>query len=279
MTGELVARSLTEVMEYSKAVAAASIIPRAFQGKPADVLVAVEYGNALGIRPVVALSEINVINGTPSLSASLMASLARQAGHKVRVTSEPTSATCTIVRADDPEFEHVVTWDEARARSNGLWGKGHWAKDPQVMLEWRAISACVRKACPEVLAGLRYTPEEVQEFSGRTKTPPPVEDAWTTHNLEAEPATDCPPSGEQLRRLFSVLREAGLTGRDESLAACSGAIGRDVESSSDLTRDDVAQIIGHYESPVGDPASEAVEGVVLDPDDPAAAEYALPDHA
>ena len=34
------------------------------------------------------------------------------------------------------------------------------------MLEWRAIAACVRKACPEVLAGLRYTPEEVAEFTG-----------------------------------------------------------------------------------------------------------------
>ena len=121
------ADSLIAKMNYAETLAAASLIPRAFQQRPADVLVAVEYGEALGIKPIVALSEINVINGTPSLSASLMASLARQAGHKVRTTSNATSATCSIIRADDPDFTHEVTWDEKRARANGLWGKGHWA--------------------------------------------------------------------------------------------------------------------------------------------------------
>lgn len=33
------------------------------------------------------------------------------------------------------------------------------------MLKWRAISECVRFACSEVLGGLKYTPEEVAEFS------------------------------------------------------------------------------------------------------------------
>lgn len=157
--------SIEDKLRYADVLAKSGLLPEAFRRQPANVLVAIEYGEALGIRPIVALSEINVINGKPSLSASLMASLARQAGHKVRTSSTLNQATCTIIRADDPGFEHTVVWDEQRARSTGLWDKGFWKKDPQVMLEWRAIAACVRKACPEVLAGIRYTPEEVAEFS------------------------------------------------------------------------------------------------------------------
>jgi hypothetical protein len=143
------------------------MIPKAFQKSPADIFVAIEYGNALGIAPIVALNEINVINGTPSLSASMMASLARNAGHRVRTQNlEDGSAVCEIIRSDDPEFTHRSVWNQAKAQAAGLWGKGHWAKDPATMLRWRAISECVRMACPEVLGGLKYTSEEVIEFTG-----------------------------------------------------------------------------------------------------------------
>jgi hypothetical protein len=162
---------LPDRMEYAKALAVSSLIPKAFQHRPADVLVAVEYGNALGIAPIVALSEINVINGSPSLSASLMAALARQAGHKVRVTGNASSATCEIVRADDPGYTHTATWDEKKARDAGLWGKGFWAKDPATMLKWRSISECVRFACSEVLGGLKYTPEEIRDMQPQVGQP------------------------------------------------------------------------------------------------------------
>ena len=76
------------------------------------------------------------------------------------------SAVCEIIRSDDPEFTHRSTWDQKKAKDSGLWGKGHWAKDPSTMLRWRAISECVRMACPEVLGGLKYTPEETIEFTG-----------------------------------------------------------------------------------------------------------------
>ena len=156
---------LPDKMQFAKALAEAGMIPKVYQRQPANVLVAIELGEALGIRPIVAINEINVINGTPAPSASLMASLARNAGHKVRVTGDKESATCIIVRADDPDYEHTATWDVKKAKDAGLWGRGHWSKDPATMLKWRAISECVRFACSEVLGGLKYTPEEVSEFT------------------------------------------------------------------------------------------------------------------
>lgn len=220
--------ALADKIEYAKAMAASGLIPRVYQTQPANVLVAIEYGEALGLRPIVAMSEINVINGTPSLSASLMASLAREAGHKVRVESSanPPRATCTIIRADDPTFEHVVTWDEQRARDNGLWGKGHWAKDPEVMLQWRAISACVRRACPEVLAGIKYTPEEVQEFTGPSTTATQVQPRLQTQPeslsdvIASDPTEDAESIDwaglaeaiDDLDRVYEIYREAARNG-------------------------------------------------------------------
>lgn len=153
--------SLADRMEHAKALAQSGLIPDAFKKQPANVLVATELGDALGIAPIMAINEINVISGKPAMSASLMQSLARSAGHKVRVEGDDERAVCTIVRSDDQEFTHRAEWTKAKAEAAGLWGKGHWRKDPGLMLKWRAISECVRLACSEVLGGLKYTPEEL----------------------------------------------------------------------------------------------------------------------
>lgn len=158
--------SLNDKINYAEKLAASGLIPDTYKKNPPNVLVAVEKGEALGIHPMVALEEINVIHGRTSMSATLMMSLARSAGHTVRAVGDANSARCTIIRKDDPDFEHTVTWDQAKAQQNQLWGKGHWQKNPELMLKYRAISECVRMACPEVLAGVKYTPEEVVEITG-----------------------------------------------------------------------------------------------------------------
>ena len=58
--------NVSERQQYASVLADANMIPKAFQKSPANIFVAIEYGNALGIAPIVALNEINVINGTPS---------------------------------------------------------------------------------------------------------------------------------------------------------------------------------------------------------------------
>lgn len=181
---------LPDKIQHAKALADSGMIPRVYQGAPANVLVAIELGEALGIKPIVAINEINVINGTPSPSASLMVSLARAAGHKVRVRNDESGAgVCEIIRADDPEYTHRSVWDEKKARAAGLWGKGHWGKDPATMLRWRAASECVRLACSEVLGGLKYTPEEVMEMEGRPRT-----DRRVVTSVVAEPVAEAAPA-------------------------------------------------------------------------------------
>ena len=153
--------NLPALIDYSKALAASDLLPVEYRGKPANVLVAIEYGKALDLAPMAAIQGITVIKGKPTASAALMAGLVRRAGHILRVTGNDKRAECTIIRADDPEFEFKTIWTIERAKQAGLTSNQTWSKYPDAMLKARAISECARNACSEILAGVQYTSEEL----------------------------------------------------------------------------------------------------------------------
>lgn len=150
-----------ERWRYAQALADATLLPEAYRRQPSNVLLALESGAALNVAPMVAIQEIHVIKGKPSPSAQLMAALVRRAGHRLRVTGDATQARCEIVRSDDPEFTFVSEWTMARAQAAGLLTSDTWKKYPSNMLKARAISECCRDACPDVVVGFGYTPEEL----------------------------------------------------------------------------------------------------------------------
>ena len=153
--------ALSERMEFARALSTASLLPRAYQQNPGNVLLAMELGDALGIRPIQAINAVHVIEGKPSASADLIASLVRKAGHKLRISGDDKTATAQIIRADDPEFTYEATWTMDRARAAGLAGKGVWKSYPAAMLKARAITEVARMGASDALYGVVYTPEEL----------------------------------------------------------------------------------------------------------------------
>lgn len=143
--------SLADRMRYAEALSGASLLPANFQGKPADVLLAMEWGSALGMTPMQAINSIHVINGRPGLSANALAALVRREGHRMRVVGDGTTATASIWRKDDPDFEYRVTWTIDMAKTAGLLGgkgKDNWTHYPAAMLKARAQTAVVRDDTP-----------------------------------------------------------------------------------------------------------------------------------
>lgn len=155
--------ALDERVKFAQLLARASLLPTAYRDKPANVLLAMEYADALGLSPIAAIQGIHVVDGKPTASAQLIGALIRRAGHRMRVTVAPDgqSARAEIVRSDDPDFVFVSEWTMARAEAAGLTGKGTWKQYAANMLKARAITEVGRDACPEVLAGVPYTPEEL----------------------------------------------------------------------------------------------------------------------
>lgn len=154
---------MRDKVEWADKIAQSSLLPKQYQRNPANVLLALEYGTALGISPVVAMQQIHVIEGKPTASAQLIGGLVRQAGHKLRVEFDDRTmtATATVIRSDDPDYEFKAVWTMDRAKAANLVNKGNWKTYPAAMLKARAITEVARDACPEALFGVAYTAEEL----------------------------------------------------------------------------------------------------------------------
>ena len=190
---QTVPQTFNEQMHFAEVISQAKgMLPRAYEGNPANVLVAVQYGASLGIEPMAALQNIDVIQGTPTLSAKAVAALVRANGHKLWMTEDEQnmSATCTIVRNDDKEHPVTVTRDKAWAQRMGLLTKDNYKKQPTTMLMWRAVTACANRACPELFLGLggACTADELHDMDDMAPVEATVveedDDAWPKSKLD-----------------------------------------------------------------------------------------------
>lgn len=149
-------------IEHAKIVSQSSLIPAEYRGKPADIIWAMDIGDALGVPYTQVMQSMVVARGKMTMSADLMGAIVRRAGHKLRIHEDGNSVTASIVRADDPDYEFAVTWDERKAREAGLWGnRGPWTQYPRQMLRARAITEVCRQGASDALAGNVYTAEEL----------------------------------------------------------------------------------------------------------------------
>ena len=154
---------MTDRIEHAKIVAQSSLIPAEYRGKPADIVWAMDIGDALGVPYTQVMQSMVVARGKMTMSADLMGAVVRRGGHKLRLREDGDSVTATLIRADDPDYEFTVTWDKAKAQAAGLWGsRGPWQQYPRQMLRARAITEVCRQGASDALAGTVYTPEELE---------------------------------------------------------------------------------------------------------------------
>ncbi len=59
--------TITEAIQFSEMLAKSAMVPKQYQGKPEDIMVAVQWGYEIGLAPLQALQNISVINGKPSV--------------------------------------------------------------------------------------------------------------------------------------------------------------------------------------------------------------------
>jgi len=184
------ALAIPDQVRYAEFVTTGDMIPQAYKNKPANAVIAIGLGQAMGLSPAESLYRIDVIQGKPTASAELIASNVRKAGHKLRVTVDEanTSVTATIYRADDPDYPHSVVRDMAWAQKMGLTSKDNYKKQPLTMLQWRAISAVARLACSEALYGVQYTPDELSDMGERRAPQQPAQAASVADRLKAATA-------------------------------------------------------------------------------------------
>lgn len=162
----LTPRNLTEAMEYAKLIASSAIIPKSYQGKPSDIIVAVQMGAELGLQPIQALQSIVVINGKPSVYGDSAIALvqAHQSFENIKewFDEKTNTAFCSVKRKN--QSEHTVSFSVEDAKKAELWGKsGPWSQYPKRMMQMRARGFALRDKFADALKGL-ITIEEAQDY-------------------------------------------------------------------------------------------------------------------
>lgn len=257
-------------IELAKTLAPSGLLPDAFKGNPANLVYAIQYADALGLAPIHAITGIAVIKGKPTASADLMAAIVRRAGHRLRIVGDDTYAEAVLIRKDDPTFEYKTRWDAAKAKTAGLTSNPTYSKYPGQMYRARAISEVVRMGASDAMYGLIYSPEDFGEMastpdtapatpgpttkvSRKKKEPEPVDAEVVPENTVADThgqdelraklaETGEAPSAGAFTRMFAILGENGLTGREEALGYVSDIVGRQIETRTELTAQEVAKV-------------------------------------
>jgi len=216
--------TLQEAMRFSEILASSTMIPRDFQGKPGNVLVAIQWGREVGLGPLQALQNISVINGRPSIWGDAALALVR--GHPdcasvqegAEGEGDARHGWCEVTRRGEQPQRR--TFSIADAKRAGLWGKaGPWTQYPDRMLQLRARGFAIRDVFPDALRGV-LTREEAED------TPP---EPRHVENLAAAvapaPAPAARPASEPLPLIDPNAKEHSIATVELWHRAAQKAIG------------------------------------------------------
>jgi len=163
----------------ARAFSGSRMVPAHFQNKPEDCMVAVMMARQLGVDPLLALQNVQVVNGRPGFSASFAIGLANQRGpfagpitwaskgkgDALEVTAH------AIVKSTGEKVSATVSMEIAKAEG---WVKNpKYRTMPEQMLRYRSATWLIRLHCPEVLLGLSSSEEleDIRPVTVRAEAP------------------------------------------------------------------------------------------------------------
>ena len=182
-------QSVEEMKAWAITILDSGLLPSSINS-PEEVITIVQHGKELGLTPHIALNNIHVIQGRPTMSSTMLGALLKKRGIEWRwdedfdaVKGEDGKAQKlddgTLNRRTTIHFfwmsqslgremdaTHSVTW--AQMALAGYVTKDNWTKYPKEMLRARCMAYAVRALFPEVLSGF-YTELEMNDLNGNNK--------------------------------------------------------------------------------------------------------------
>ena len=98
------------------------------------------YGAEIGIGPMSAIAGVHIVDGKPTLDASLVGARIKQSGRYDYRVIESTEKGCTLEFFERGESVGRSTFDEKDAQRAGLAGKQNWKTYPRAMYRARAMT-------------------------------------------------------------------------------------------------------------------------------------------
>lgn len=151
------------MVQWGKQAIMTGMLPPSIKSAEAAAIIILK-GRELGLSFMTSIAHIHVVNGKPTMSAELIQGLARKnlPGLVINIIeSDDRIAEIEFIRPErgSKAFRQKFTMDQAIVAK--LTNKDVWKQYPAAMLWSRAVTAGLRKVCPEALMGISYTPEEM----------------------------------------------------------------------------------------------------------------------
>lgn len=170
---------LATFTKIAEQLSKSELIPATFRGKPADVLIALDYADRLGMNPLSVLQNIYIVQGRPAWSSTFyiatISTCGRFSGIDYVEKSGPVidkigvpNLSCKMVAIDNRTGKKVEGTEITiqMAIDEGWYSRSgsKWKTMPRQMLKYRAAAFFARAFCPEVTMGL-YSADEVEDFA------------------------------------------------------------------------------------------------------------------
>jgi len=164
-------RTIEEAMILAQIMSQSSLVPKDYQNNPANILIAMGLGDALGMNAFQSVQNIAVINGRPCLWGDYVKALAMNSPEiewikerPIQEVKEKGAGLCTVkMRNHEP---YTVEFSIEDAKTAKLWMKTGrdgqltpWVTYPYRMLQFRARGFALRDCDPRLLKGISIAEE------------------------------------------------------------------------------------------------------------------------
>lgn len=160
-TGFINPTNYQEAYQFSQMLASSNLVPPNFKNKPEEILIAMQMGSELGLKPLQSLQSVAVINNRPTIWGDSLVAICQGSGLLQDITEEVTDEYATVTVTRTGQEPHSVTFSKKDAETAKLWGKaGPWTQYPKRMMKNRARAFALRDKFADVLSGFGITEEE-----------------------------------------------------------------------------------------------------------------------
>ena len=281
--------AMDDAHRFASAICQSPFVPQHFAKKPADTALAILYGASVGFDPMTSVQQLYVIGGKPALYARAMVAIVLAAGHDIWTEDEGEGFVTVAGRRKGSDKVTKVTWTTELAQQAGYTKNAKYKSEPRAMLYARASGDVARRIAPDALLGLAYNVEEMQLVD---EQPQQRQQATAASQKDRVRAAIAQPAAEpdetpadkpepeqpgitaaQTKKLHALVGELGLS-REQKISGVCQIIGRQVESTSELTKAEAVQVIDSLEQ-----AAKPAAATDPEPDDDGAVDGEIVDDA
>lgn len=163
--------SVDDAFQFANMLAQSGMVPKIYTGKPADIVIAMQMGSELGLKPLQSLQNIAVVNGRPTIWGDAVVAICQNSGLLEDITEVVTDTEATVTVTRTGQSPHTVSFSMVDAKKAGLVGKaGPWTQYPKRMMKNRARAFALRDKFADVLSGFGITEEEKDRVLDVTPT-------------------------------------------------------------------------------------------------------------